>query len=196
MPRPTDLRWPDRRQRNAIRRDGHRYGIRPNTRGAQTCADTPPVPAIVHLEQPFGDLTLLDGGRYPAVQVAANGQPTATSSPAAQVTAAPSPGPTYLVYVVKPGDSLSAIANRFNLTLWEIELANPKLTNPNHLEVGQSLNIPPPGSADPAAGVAFGRLGVGPEFGLGRAGAAGRIPSGLRSANRRRLPLDSTVPHA
>lgn len=113
--------------------------------GAQTCSDTPPVPAIVHLQQPFGNLTLLDGGRYPAVQVAANGQPTATSSPAAQVTAAPSPGPTYLVYVVRPGDTLSAIAARFNVTLWEIELANPRLTNPNHVEVGQSLNLPPPG---------------------------------------------------
>jgi hypothetical protein len=52
--------------------------------GDQTCSDTPPVPAIVHLDRPFGDLILFDGGRYPAVQVAANGQLAATSSPVAR----------------------------------------------------------------------------------------------------------------
>lgn len=113
--------------------------------GAQTCSVTPPVPAIVHLEQPLGDLTLLDGGHYPAVQIAVNGQPTATSSPAAEVTTVPNSGATYMVYTVKANDNLSAIATRFNLSLWEIELANPQLIDPNHIEVGQLLNIPPPG---------------------------------------------------
>ena len=70
---------------------------------------------------------------------------SATNSPGAVATNAPSPGWTYLVYVVKSGDTLSAIAARFNLSVWEIELANARLADPNHIEVGQSLNIPPAG---------------------------------------------------
>jgi LysM repeat protein len=70
---------------------------------------------------------------------------TAANSPATVVTANPRPSSTYLVYVVKNGDSLSVIAQRFNVSLWEMRLANPQVVDINHIEVGQSLNIPPPG---------------------------------------------------
>jgi LysM repeat protein len=67
------------------------------------------------------------------------------SAPAGSPSASTEPGTSYLQYTVKPNDSLSVIAQRFNLQLWEIELANPQITDPNHLEVSQVLNIPPAG---------------------------------------------------
>ncbi len=46
-------------------------------------------------------------------------------------------------YVVRDGDSLSAIADRFDVTEAAIMRAN-NLTDPNRLLVGQELIIPPP----------------------------------------------------
>lgn len=45
------------------------------------------------------------------------------------------------LYVVQPGDTLSALAERFNTTVDEIRVAN-NLTDPNALQVGQTLLIP------------------------------------------------------
>jgi len=47
-----------------------------------------------------------------------------------------------MTYTVVEGDSLSAIAHKFNITLQELEAANPKITNPNDIKVGEVLNIP------------------------------------------------------
>jgi LysM repeat protein len=46
-------------------------------------------------------------------------------------------------YVVREGDSLSAIADRFDVTEAAIMRAN-NLTDPNRILVGQQLIIPPP----------------------------------------------------
>lgn len=46
-------------------------------------------------------------------------------------------------YVVQAGDMLNAIAQRFNVSVNQIVAAN-QIPNPNHLEVGVVLNIPPP----------------------------------------------------
>jgi len=53
---------------------------------------------------------------------------------AAQVTDGP-------MYIVQPGDTLSSIANRFNVTLNELLDANPSV-NPNLLAQGQQIVIP------------------------------------------------------
>jgi len=47
-----------------------------------------------------------------------------------------------MTYTVVEGDSLSAIAYKFNITLQELEAANPEITNPDDIKVGQVLNIP------------------------------------------------------
>jgi nucleoid-associated protein YgaU len=57
----------------------------------------------------------------------------------------PTPGISYAVYHVKSGDYLQKIATQFNLHLWEIQLANPQITNFDHIQVGDPINIPPAG---------------------------------------------------
>jgi hypothetical protein len=44
------------------------------------------------------------------------------------------------VYVVKPGDSLSAIAVKMKMSVAELENLNPKV-NPNALQAGQRLKL-------------------------------------------------------
>jgi LysM repeat protein len=45
-------------------------------------------------------------------------------------------------YVVRSGDTLSAIAGNFNITLEALEGANPQITNPDLITVGQLINTP------------------------------------------------------
>ncbi|BAF60354.1 putative peptidoglycan-binding domain-containing protein [Pelotomaculum thermopropionicum SI] len=44
-------------------------------------------------------------------------------------------------YTVKEGDTLAAIAGRFELTMEEIVLANPRLKDPDRLSVGDKIKI-------------------------------------------------------
>lgn len=50
------------------------------------------------------------------------------------------PGGT--LYVVRPGDTMFRIANQFQISLQLLIIANPQVTNPNILYVGQELCIP------------------------------------------------------
>src|SRR6185295_11796663 len=51
-------------------------------------------------------------------------------------------------HTVKPGESLGAIAKQNNVTVADILAANPDITNPNMIKVGQVIQIPgAPGGA-------------------------------------------------
>jgi LysM repeat protein len=69
----------------------------------------------------------------------------APTQPAAASSSTPPPNSTApaggQTYVVQPGDTLLAIANRFNLTVRDLVEAN-SLANPDRLSVGQVLIIP------------------------------------------------------
>jgi len=52
----------------------------------------------------------------------------------------PSPAPWPTVYMVRPGDTLTAIAWSFRTTVWTIAQANG-IWNPNLIFVGQTLYI-------------------------------------------------------
>lgn len=55
---------------------------------------------------------------------------------------APSPGTcTGVIYIINSGDTLFALAQRFNTTVSAITAANPGI-NPNNLQVGQQICIP------------------------------------------------------
>jgi hypothetical protein len=68
--------------------------------------------------------------------------PTPQGSPTP--TAAPTLPDGFFAYRVLPGDYIAKIAQKFNLQVWEVEVANPKITNFDYLQVGWTLLIPPP----------------------------------------------------
>jgi spore coat assembly protein SafA len=59
-----------------------------------------------------------------------------------QVVVIPVNPPPPGTYVVQPGDTMSAIAQNFNVTLAALEAANPQITNPDLIFPGQVLVIP------------------------------------------------------
>lgn len=63
-----------------------------------------------------------------------------TETPAATATPLPAARPD--TYTVVDGDTLSAIAERFNTTVEALVAANA-LADPDSLELGQQLKIPP-----------------------------------------------------
>jgi LysM repeat protein len=69
--------------------------------------------------------------------------PSPTSTPIA--TRTPTPNPTFRSYVVQAGETLSAIAGRFGVTIQAILAANPSITDPAHIVAGQHILIPPRG---------------------------------------------------
>lgn len=70
------------------------------------------------------------------------------ASPPPAPTAQPTPtgGQTY---IVRTGDTLARIAARFGVTVAAIMAANPSVTNPDRIRVGQRLVIPAPGTQPP-----------------------------------------------
>jgi LysM repeat protein len=54
------------------------------------------------------------------------------------------PTPAQVVHVVKSGDNLSAIAAQYGVTVDQILEANPQITNPNSINVGDEIVIPQP----------------------------------------------------
>jgi LysM repeat protein len=74
------------------------------------------------------------------------GEPAATPSTGATAAVSPSPSPSPSpageVYVVKSGDTLSDIAQRFDTTVEAIVEAND-LDDPDTLAIGDELRIPP-----------------------------------------------------
>jgi LysM repeat protein len=48
-------------------------------------------------------------------------------------------------YVVQPGETLSAIAGKFGVTLQALLAANPDITDVRTVKIGQTILIPPPG---------------------------------------------------
>ncbi len=71
--------------------------------------------------------------------------PTRPVAPTSTATATPTATPTSNVraHVVQPGETLAAIAQRYGVTV-EAILALNQFSNPNLIEVGQELLIPPP----------------------------------------------------
>lgn len=76
-------------------------------------------------------------------------------------------------YVVKAGDNLSTIAQTNNMSVQDLMTANPQITNPNDLAVGQKLTIP----ASTGSPVYSGGVGTG-------ADTAAKVASGQYAPSR------------
>ncbi len=69
----------------------------------------------------------------------APGAAPGVAAPAHKTTAAKATASTY---TVKAGDTLTKIAKQHGTTVKKIEAANPQITDPNKLKVGEKLRIP------------------------------------------------------
>lgn len=68
--------------------------------------------------------------------------PLTTVPPSTTIAVTTTTGPAQY-YEVQPGDSLSAIAQRFDVRIEDLIALNG-ITNPDQIQAGQKLQIPPP----------------------------------------------------
>ena len=139
--------------------------------------------------------------------LAVRAPPTGTPSPTVAPTAAPSPAasaePTFRTYLVQSGDTLSAIAARFDTTVGALVNLND-LSNANQLRVGQELLIPNSGRSALAAPTERRRLAARADLAEPRTAARARLAAlqvhGEEVANllleRRRDPLPQDIDRA
>lgn len=81
----------------------------------------------------------------------AHSGPVGSQRPLPSYSGSPNPNPSdsaapresFFQYPVHPGDQWWAIAKTFQVTQDDLAAANPQVTNPNVLYVGEVLNIPP-----------------------------------------------------
>jgi LysM repeat protein len=80
-----------------------------------------------------------DGGLSGASPTpSASVEPTATPEPTEP------PAPTPQVYTVAKGDTMSKIANKFDVSVEAIMDANPQIKNPDRIQIGDEITIPTP----------------------------------------------------
>ena len=75
-------------------------------------------------------------------------------APSASVEPTAPPKPSAETYIIKSGDTLSKIATSFGLTLDELLAANPQITDPDKIAIGDEITIParaPEEFTDPSA---------------------------------------------
>jgi LysM repeat protein len=68
--------------------------------------------------------------------------PSAGSTPSAVNPSADAKTSEPTTYQIKPGDNLSTIAKRNNVSVAELMAANPSITNPNKITAGATITIP------------------------------------------------------
>jgi len=78
----------------------------------------------------------------PIAAIAQNTTPTVVAAASPAPNPAPASAITLETYTVKKGDTLAAIAHHQHCTLNALLQANPQLSNPNLLKIGQVLTIP------------------------------------------------------
>ncbi|MFN2228258.1 MAG: LysM peptidoglycan-binding domain-containing protein [Anaerolineae bacterium] len=108
------------------------------TRIAARCGTT--VQAILTANPQITNPNLIYVGQVIEMPGAQGATPTATTQ--ATPTPTSTPTGTTTTYVVQPGDTLTRIAQRFGTTVQAILAANPQITNPNLIYVGQVIEIP------------------------------------------------------
>lgn len=88
-----------------------------------------------------------------ALSLAAVAQAAPVGPSPAGLQAQPPAQESETIYVVRRGDTLSGIARQFGITVSAILAANPSITNPNRIYVGQRLIIPSEsGQTPPSSG--------------------------------------------
>ena len=68
-----------------------------------------------------------------------------SDSPSQGPAVSAGPRVSFLAYTVVKNDYMAKIASKFNLSLYELQAANPQVPSNGHIEVGQVLSVPPAG---------------------------------------------------
>jgi LysM repeat protein len=101
--------------------------------------------ALVLFALPFAFKAITGGsqaGASPTPFPSASAAPTESSAPT------PKPEPTPIVHIVKSGESLSKIAQRYGVTVDQILSANPQIKNPDRIKLGDPITIPAPAPSE------------------------------------------------
>ena len=82
----------------------------------------------------------------PSIDPSASAQATPPGPPGSTEPVIPDPSPTATAttYVVRPGDSLTSIADRFDVSVGQLLVANPEIQNADDIRSGDSIIIPTP----------------------------------------------------
>ena len=99
-------------------------------------------------------------------------------APAHDVTPVP---PTVITYIVRPGDTMSAIADAHGISLAALEAANPQVTNPAIIHPGEVLNLKGGSSPHPPPTPSAGAIAIGAVT-YGRFNGGGGIDSWISRA--------------
>lgn len=93
--------------------------------------------------------TTLDIGQQLLIPLSGQVQPAATPEPVVvEPTAAPPPVTEERIHIVQAGENLYRIGLQYGFTIEQLATYN-NLTNPDRLEVGQQIRIPPEGYTVP-----------------------------------------------
>ena len=106
-----------------------------------------PIEAIV-ARNGLANPDAIQAGQTLIIPLGATAPPPTTAPPTGPPTTTPkptkSPEATSFIYVVKAGDTLSKIADMFHVLQQAILDANPEITDPNQIFIGQEIVIPAP----------------------------------------------------
>lgn len=124
-----------------------------------------------------------------APMVAAGGASDAAAS------AAPAAAPmAATVYTVRAGDTLAKIAARFGVSVAAILAANPQITNPDRIYVGQRITIPGPGGSQPTPAPATTRVNIYMiGLGGGSVGCGDQVVAVVRDVPHTNAPLTAAL---
>ena len=122
-------------------------------------AARPPVQDASSVGKPgtYREFVITDDGSDRSYMFESNGLQGQTGrhvpkpAPAPDPVAKPAPAPAGSgYYVVQDGDIFGRIAQKHGVTQAALRAANPSVTDPNKIHVGQKLAIPAPGASKPA----------------------------------------------
>lgn len=89
--------------------------------------------------------------------------------------------PVVVTYVVRPGDTMSGIAEAHGMSLAALEAANPQISDPNNIHPGEVLNLKSSGSGHQPAVSSAGAIAIGAVT-YARHSGGGAIDSWISSA--------------
>lgn len=127
--------------------------------------------------------------------VAAGGASGGASGEASASAAAASAAPlASTVYTVRAGDTLAKIAARFGVSVAAILAANPHITNPDRIYIGQRITIPGPSGSQPTPAPATTRVNIYMiGLGGGSVGCGDQVVPVARDVPRTNAPLTAAL---